>query len=108
MENFYVTYDATIPNETKVGLSYDFATNGGVLDPEADKSEGGSAGLVITIVVVGVLAIMLVGAIFGFRFMYKRNQAQKLEKAKTYFESLKTEDKGEDKDVEAEDPNSFC
>lgn len=102
MQNFYVTFDATSSAEPKVGIAFSQSS--------VVVSESGSSSVVVVIVILVVTALLLVGAFFGFRFLYKRKQAQKLEKAKTYFESLKTDktDEVEEKDVATEDPNSFC
>lgn len=67
----------------------------------------------ITLAIVAAIALIAIAAFFGGRVLYKRQQAQKLEKAKTYFDSLKTEEKSsndqEEVDVEASaDPNTFC
>lgn len=92
MENFYVTYDGTAPTQLKVGLNWGtpVPANGETATEEGSSS---GSGLIITILVVTAIAVLAVAAFFGFRVLYKRQQAQKLEKAKTYFESLKTDDK---------------
>ena len=83
MENFYVTYDAADPQQLRVGLSSNVA--------EEERAKFGQAFTLWLAVILGV-ALVAVFAILIICICVRRSREQRLEKAKTYFESLEKQD----------------
>ena len=107
MENFYVVYDAHTSTQPHIGLSFNI---------EGEQARR-SAILMLIIGLVVVIALAVVGVFAACWYARKRRQ-QKLEKAKAYFNSLKTadddgdtldaEDAAEaDREAKSTNPNSF-
>ena len=93
MENFYVIFDGQNEEGNFVALNY----QGGVA---ADSSGHGLAFALAIIVVIGLLGLF---AIVATCVCVKRRQAEKLSKAKAYFNSLKTEQEDDPDQLTAED-----
>jgi len=85
MENFYVVFDATNPNFNRIGLSYNVN--------EATKQQNNSFVIMLCLIAVAVFVLLIATTILCI-CMRKRRQ-ERLAKAKTYFDSLKT---GEDEE----------
>ena len=83
MENFYVTYDAADPQQLRVGLSSNVA--------EEERQKFGEAFTVWLAVILGA-ALVAVFAILILCICVRRRREQRLNKAKTYFESLEKQD----------------
>lgn len=85
MENFYAVFDATDPTKNRLGLSYNVK--------QAMDDQSAIGGVVVAIILV-VVFVALIG-IALLLVCIKNRRAERLEKAKTYFDSLKTSDDGE-------------
>ena len=85
MENFYAVFDATDPTKNRLGLSYNVK--------QAMDDQSAIGGVVVAIILV-VVFVSLIG-IALLLVCIKNRRAERLEKAKTYFDSLKTSDDGE-------------
>lgn len=85
MENFYAVFDATDPTKNRLGLSYNVK--------QAMDDQSAVGGVVVAIILV-VVFVSLIG-IALLLVCIKNRRAERLEKAKTYFDSLKTSDDGE-------------
>jgi len=68
-------------------------------------------------VVISVIVLVCIAVIVILLHCYRKSQVKKLEKAKTYFNSLQTSQddddstdikSGAEKDLETTDPNTFC
>ena len=77
MENFYVTYDATDPQQLKVGLS----------STEADPVE--SLLIIFLMCMFGSMIALFIGIVVCL--LVRKRRDDRLAKAKTYFDSLKTD-----------------
>ena len=119
MEIFYITFDATDADKLQVGIAYTPAAPK-IIDvvPET-PSEVPVAGknFLIICVVICVAVFVGIAVIVIILRCYRKSQEKKLEKAKTYFNSLQTSldnddstdiNSGAEKDLETTDPNTFC
>ena len=104
MQNFYTTFDARDPMNLKVGLSYDL---------QAELNERNmSFALTLVLIFAGVLAVLV--AVMTACICMRKRREKRLDKAKAYFDSLKTGadgdgerlDLSDGEDANAEDPNS--
>ena len=75
MENFYVTFDATSPEQLKVGLSFNDKADLLVLTPLI---------LTLSLIVVGVLLALFI--VVGICCCCRNRRQARLAKAKTYFD----------------------
>ena len=106
MQNFYTTFDARDPMNLKVGLSYN-------LQEEMNKRTMSFA-LALVLIFAGVLAVLV--AVMTACICLRKRREKRLDKAKAYFDSLKTGadgdgerldlSDGEDVNGNDEDPNS--
>ena len=92
MENFYVTFDASDPEQLRIGLSYD-------IEAEKERRYGGAVQMIL-VTVAGALLVLAVA--LGI-YCIKRRQRMRLEKAKAYFDSLQTHDDPEEEDIDGDD-----
>ena len=83
MENFYVTYDAADPQQLRVGLSSNVAVE--------ERAKFGEAFTLWLAVGLGV-ALVAVFAILIICICVRRRREQRLDKAKTYFDSLQKQE----------------
>lgn len=116
MENFYVTFDATDVDKLQVGIAY----TPKILDvvPETPSElPTASKSFLLICVVISVIVLVCIAVIVILLHCYRKSQVKKLEKAKTYFNSLQTSQddddstdikSGAEKDLETTDPNTFC
>ena len=86
MENFYVIYDASHPNHNIIALNY----HGDLAAAESGSSS--SHGLAFALAIIVAIGLLGLFAVVATCVCIKRRQAEKLTKAKAYFNSLKTED----------------
>ena len=97
MENFYTVFDATDPNNNKVGLAANIEqvasdANGNTVAPTPTES---SSSLSLYVGIGAIVAFAIFVVVITTCICIRKRKQQKLEKAKTYFDSLKTEDDGE-------------
>ncbi len=116
MENFYVTFDATDVDKLQVGIAY----TPKILDvvPETPSElPTASKSFLLICVVISVIVLVCIAVIVILLHCYRKSQVKKLEKAKSYFNSLQTSQddddsteikSGAEKDLETTDPNTFC
>ena len=116
MENFYVTFDATDVDKLQVGIAY----TPKILDvvPETPSElPTASKSFLLICVVISVIVLVCIAVIVILLHCYRKSQVKKLEKAKTYFNSLQTSQddddstdikSGAERDIETTDPNTFC
>ena len=90
MENFYVTYDATNPDQHRLGLSYDIS--------QADDSSNESKNLVFALafILITLFVLLVIAAILFVCLYMRKKQADRLAKAKAYFAALQTHDEEPD------------
>jgi|Transcript_29969 hypothetical protein len=117
MENFYVVFDGKDTNVNRIGLSANPATvssetkapSANPEDPSSRGASGSAASLVVGIIATVVFAVFI-AAVTTCICIRKRKQ-EKLQKAKTYFDSLKTEEEGDQIESDAsrtdDNPNHF-
>lgn len=84
MENFYVTYDGSDPEQLRVGLSYVYE------DPVEQTSEI-STGAEVILIVMAVMSGFFI-ALVGIYICMRASKQARLAKAKAYFASLQTHD----------------
>jgi len=82
MENFYVTYDGTDPDQLRVGISQ-------MIDEEItrQKSESMSTFAEVTLITLAVLLGFAI-ALIGVWICVRHSKQTRLAKAKAYFASL--------------------
>lgn len=119
MENFYVTFDATDVDKLQVGIAYTPSAPKIVDVVPETPSELPTAGksFLLICVVISVIVLVCIAVIVILLHCYRKSQVKKLEKAKTYFNSLQTSQddddstdikSGAERDIETTDPNTFC
>lgn len=93
MENFYVVFDATDPTSNRIGLSYN------VKRAMEENSIGASwvAGIAL---VVSFFALVIITIVC---ICVKKRREERLNKAKTYFETLRDDEDGESQERQLED-----
>lgn len=116
MENFYVTFDATDVDKLQVGIAYTPKILDVVPETPSELPTAGKSFLLIC-VVISVIVLVCIAVIVILLHCYRKSQVKKLEKAKTYFNSLQTSQddddstdikSGAERDIETTDPNTFC
>ena len=114
MENFYTVFDASDPEVNKIGLAANLASVAGEVQPNPDSetapsdASSGSSGSTFSLW-VGILAIVgfsIFAVTIVVCIVIRKRRQQKLEKAKTYFDSLKTEEDGEQINESDSAPNN--
>jgi len=101
MENFYVVYDARHAKHNIIALNY----NGEIETASSSSTGHGLAFVLAIIIAVGLIGLL---AIVSVLICVKKRQADKLTKAKAYFNSLKTEDDPDQLSVEDTEEADRC
>ena len=88
MENFYVTYDASNPEQHRLGLSFN-------VDVEAGK-EDKNLTFAIAFILITVSVLLMIGVTLTVCLCVRKRQQDRLAKAKAYFQALVTHDEEPD------------
>ncbi len=100
MENFYVVYDARHAKHNIIALNYN-----GEIETASSSTGHGLAFVLAIIIAVGLIGLLVIVSVL---ICVKKRQADKLTKAKAYFNSLKTEDDPDQLSVEDTEEADRC
>jgi hypothetical protein len=115
MENFYTVFDASDADVNRIGLSSNIEQVVAEKPAPSSSSSAGGSALSMWVGIIAVVVFAIFVAVITSCICVRKRKQQKLEKAKTYFDSLKTEQDGDQVDdastalntSDGSNPNNF-